>query len=80
MEQNEIVSYREMCAREEASLQHGMNFFSTKRHSVLLTSLRSNAPYDDRLEDNGTTLIYEGHDVPKKANQPDPKLKISNCV
>ena len=64
-----------MCNREEASLQHGMNFFPAKRHSVLLASLRSNAPYDDRLEDGGTTLIYEGHDVAKKSDQPHPKTR-----
>lgn len=37
-------------------------------------SLRSNAPYHDRLEENGSVLIYEGHDEPKSANGQDPKI------
>src|SRR5262249_772725 len=28
----------------------------------------------DRLEDGGTTLIYEGHDQPKAKSCPNPKL------
>jgi hypothetical protein len=37
-------------------------------------SLRANDPYHDRLEDNGTILIYEGHDQPKGAACPNPKI------
>ena len=59
---NEIISYREMCNCEEAQLQRGMNFHRRETHSVILMSRRRNAPYRDRLEDNGETLIYEGHD------------------
>ena len=73
MDSNEIISYREMCNREEASLQHGMNFFPTRGHSVLLASLRPNAPYDDRLEEGGTVLVYEGHDESRGAGKPHPK-------
>jgi hypothetical protein len=36
-------------------------------------SVRRNAPYRDRLEDDGSTLVYEGHDVPKSASVRDPK-------
>jgi len=36
-------------------------------------SLRPNAPYADRFIDEGTTLVYEGHDVPKSASIADPK-------
>jgi hypothetical protein len=36
-------------------------------------SVRPNAPYRDRLEDNGTTLIYEGHDEPQTAGVLQPK-------
>ncbi|MFN2136609.1 MAG: HNH endonuclease, partial [Candidatus Promineifilaceae bacterium] len=39
----------------------------------ILMSVRENAPYADRIEDNGKTLIYEGHDIPNKQNGPDPK-------
>jgi HNH endonuclease len=36
--------------------------------------VRPNAPYQDRLEDSGTTLIYEGHDQPKTSLCPNPKI------
>jgi len=63
-----------MCRRENASLQAGMNFGLGRTHSVILMSLRPNAPYQDRLEDGGTTLIYEGHDQPRSASCPSPNL------
>lgn len=63
-----------MCRREGASLQQGMNFGLGGNHSVILMSVRPNAPYRDRLEDSGTTLIYEGHDMPKGASCPNPKV------
>jgi len=70
---NEIISYLEMCRRETASLQRGMNFGLGGTHSVILMSLRQNAPYPDRLEDDGSTLIYEGHDESKTKELRDPK-------
>lgn len=70
---NEIISYLEMCQREGASLQRGMNFRLGGDHSVILMSIRENAPYADRYEDNGETLIYEGHDVPKNDTNTEPK-------
>src|SRR6476660_5219021 len=60
-----VISYIEMCRREGLSLQAGMNFGVRGTHSVILMSVRRNAPYRDRLEDGGTTLIYEGHDHPR---------------
>jgi hypothetical protein len=69
-----IISYLEMCRRENASLQAGMNFGLGRSHSVILMSLRPNAPYQDRVEDGGTTLIYEGHDQPRSDACPNPKL------
>ena len=69
----QIISYIEMCQRERASLQRGMNFALGRDHSVILMSLRPNAPYDDRLEEDGSVLIYEGHDEPKSARVRDPK-------
>ena len=47
--------------------------------SVILMSIRAGAPYADRIEDEGRTLIYEGHNVaqtgdalyPKKVDQPE---------
>lgn len=69
-----VISYIEMCQRESASLQQGMNFGLGGNHSVILMSIRPNAPYRDRLEDGGTTLVYEGHDHPKIASCPNPKV------
>jgi len=70
---NEIISYLEMCRRESVSLQRGMNFGLGGNHSVILMSVRPGAPYDDRLEDGGTTLVYEGHDAPRYHSGPNPK-------
>jgi hypothetical protein len=68
-----VISYIEMCRREGASLQAGMNFELGGNHSVILMSLRPNAPYRDRIEEGGTTLVYEGHDHPKTATCRNPK-------
>lgn len=70
---NEIISYVEMCRREGTSLQKGMNFGLRHDHSVILMSVRPGAPYEDRLEDGGETLIYEGHDVNRTKSGPSPK-------
>ncbi|MBI1791025.1 MAG: HNH endonuclease [Acidobacteria bacterium] len=70
---NEIIPYLEMCAREALSLQRGMNFDLGRGYSVILMSLRPNAPYRDRLDDDGSTLTYEGHDSPRSEATPNPK-------
>ncbi|WP_026368219.1 HNH endonuclease [Aminiphilus circumscriptus] len=70
---NEIISYLEMCRREGVTLQRGMNFGLGGNHSVILMSLRPNAPYEDEVQDGGTVLIYEGHDEPRSTRVPDPK-------
>ena len=70
---SEIIPYIEMCQREGVSLQRGMNFNLGENHSVILMSLRPGAPYDDELQDGGSTLIYEGHNKPKARDAPDPK-------
>ena len=71
---NEIIPYIEMCRREGVSLQRGMNYGLRDNHSVILMSLHPGAPYADRLENDGATLIYEGHDVPRSQESPDPKI------
>ena len=71
-EPGEIISYMQMCQEEGSSLQRGMNF----RHGgigVILMSVRRGAPYGDRVEDDGKTLIYEGHDSPRTASCIQPK-------
>jgi hypothetical protein len=70
---NEILPYIEMCRREGVSFQRGMNFELGGNHSVILMSVRPGAPYADRFEDDGSTIIYQGHDVPRSDLHPNPK-------
>lgn len=61
-----------MCEREGALLRRGMHFRVRGGHSVLLMSVRPDAPYRDDLSEDGTVLHYEGHDAPRRGGQ-DPK-------
>ncbi len=70
----EVIAYLEMCREEGVNLQRGMNFGSGDRPGVILMSRRPGAPYDDRVEDDGRVLIYEGHDTPQTRSGPDPKM------
>ncbi len=70
---NEIIPYIEMCRREGVSLQRGMNYELGGNHSVILMSVRPGAPYADHFEDDGSTLVYEGHDIPRSSQYADPK-------
>jgi hypothetical protein len=74
---DEILTYWEMCAREKGSLQRGMYFREPPSVSVVLMSRRPGAPYEDSLSEDGTVLMYEGHDArrepgvdPKSVDQP----------
>jgi hypothetical protein len=73
MKRDDIISHHDMCGRESMSLQRGMNFRTAGPHAVVLSSLRPGAPYDDRLEEDGSVLIYEGHDEPRSKECPVPK-------
>lgn len=74
--QDDILSYREMCDAESVqTLQRGMNFRMNPSYSVILMSQRSNAPYQDKIHDDGITIEYEGHDVSKRAHDHDPKTE-----
>ena len=70
----DVISYIEMCTEEGVNLQRGMNFHLRMNLSVILMSLRPNAPYSDRIEQEGQMLIYEGHDTPKTKDNPIPKI------
>jgi len=70
----DIILYLDMCQAEGVNLQKGMNYRLRNGFSVILMNLRPDAPYADRVEDNGRILIYEGHDVPRRVGGPDPKL------
>jgi hypothetical protein len=64
----DIISWSEMCARENGRmLQAGMHYRSGGTYSVLLMSTRPNAPYPDAFEEDGTVLLYIGHDAPGRA-------------
>ncbi|HZG01229.1 MAG TPA: HNH endonuclease [Chitinophagales bacterium] len=64
----DIISHTQMCLAENLSLQRGMNFKVRGSTSIILMSTRKGAPYEDKLESGGQTLIYEGHDVPRTKN------------
>ena len=74
IEPGDVISYLEMCHEEGVNLQRGMNFHLGGNISVILMSLRPNAPYRDKVEDEGRIIIYEGHDVPKTKENPLPKI------
>ena len=71
--ESQVISYLQMCSREGVNLQAGMNFQLGGHYSVILMSVRPNAPYRDELLPDGTTLIYEGHDTPRTSPAIDPK-------
>lgn len=61
---DDILSYREMCeAENQEVMQRGMNFRMNPSYSVVLMSQKSNAPYSDKIHDDGITIEYEGHDL-----------------
>ncbi len=74
---DDIISYAELVAAENANVQKGMNFQIKPEYSIFLMSIRKNAPYADEWDEKTNTLIYEGHDAPinvakepKEADQP----------
>lgn len=74
--QNDILSYRDMCDAENVqTLQRGMNFRMNPLYSVILMSQRSNAPYQDKIHEDGVTIEYEGHDVSKMGYDHNPKIE-----
>jgi hypothetical protein len=68
----DVVSYIEMCAECGVNLQRGMNF-RLRNESLILMSLRPGAPYADRVEQGGKIIVYEGHDISRTKDGPDPK-------
>lgn len=73
MQPGDIVPWQEVIQREGKILQRGMNYRVADRYSILLMSRRPNAPYADRVEEDGRVLVYEGHDIPRVKNGADPK-------
>ena len=67
-----------MCEAENIqTLQRGMNFRLSSAYSVILMSQRSNAPYKDKVQIDGVTIEYEGHDVSRNSKllDHDPKVE-----
>jgi HNH endonuclease len=69
----DVVSYLDMCAPFGVNLQRGMNFRLRNGESLILMSVRPGAPYEDRVEQGGKVIVYEGHDIPRTRLGPDPK-------
>lgn len=79
--QDDIVSYREMCDIEGVqTLQRGMNYRLNPHYTVILMSQRSNAPYQDKVKEDGITIEYEGHDVSKQSYQHNPKYEDQPAI
>ena len=74
MQSGDIISYMDMIHEENIPLQRGMNFRLKPTYSVILMSVRAGAPYQDQISDDGTTIMYEWHDVNNGAGV-DPKME-----
>ena len=68
-----IIPYHEIASREGMMIQKGMNFRIKSNYSIILMSVRKNAPYKDKWHDETGLLEYEGHDEQRRANI-EPKL------
>ena len=53
----EIISYLELCVREKAHLQHGMNWRIQSTHSVFLMSTRKGSPTMTELKMKAVLLF-----------------------
>jgi hypothetical protein len=74
---DDIINYSDLVSAEGINLQRGMNFNVNQAYSIFLMSVRENAPYSDKWNEENDTLIYEGHDArkdiaenPKNIDQP----------
>jgi hypothetical protein len=74
---DDIISYHELVAAEKANLQKGMNFGIGRGYSVVLMSVRAGAPYADAIDPGTGMLTYEGHDINRNKEFPNPKVVIS---
>ncbi len=71
----EVISYPTMLSEENTgSLAKGMHYRLNPNHSVFLMSVRSGAPYDDEIRDEGRIVIYEGHNVRTNDENPIPQI------
>ncbi len=59
-----------MCRYEGHNLSSEMNYRLSYDHSILLMSLTPEASRSHRVENNGSTIIYEGHNVAQGRFKP----------
>ena len=60
-----VISYHQLVINEGGTqVQKGMNFAIKKTYSIVLMSSEKNAPYNDRMLEDGV-IEYEGHDATK---------------
>lgn len=53
MKRGDVIRYIEMTIEEGFSIQRGMNFnIPNREYGIILMSVRPNAPYADRFEDD----------------------------
>ena len=63
----QIISYRQIEDVEGFRPQNGMNFqIKSKNDSIVLMSVRDDAPYHDKISEDGKTIYYVGHNLNKK--------------
>ena len=79
MQRGDVISYIDLSVEEGFSIQRGMNFnVPGKDYSIILMSVRNDAPYNDEFINNGQTIIYEGHNVDKKFNKTNLPSNLIN--
>jgi hypothetical protein len=69
----DVIPYLTMCIEEGCNLQRGMNYRLRGKRSVVLMNVGPNAPYADRVEEDGRVLIYEGHNANRTVDLPEPE-------
>jgi hypothetical protein len=70
----DIISYSELSKRE-GSIQRGINYRTgNKPYTVLLMSVREDAPYNDGFDEAGETLVYEGENVNTRRDARSPHI------
>jgi hypothetical protein len=67
MKPDDIILYSQLVKEEGSNLQRGMNYGVTPSYSVFLMSIRPGAPYRDKIDKKTGIIIYEGHDVERRA-------------
>ena len=75
--ESEIISYYDIVkSLDGRRIQKGMNFRINNKESILLMNLSKDARYSYKIEYDGI-ITYEGHDIRKIKNDPDPKKWIN---